>query len=171
MRVLTETGRPDVCAARMSSRARAGFLMSAAPQPLFSTARSGQPILISTPSNPMSAIILAAFSICSGTDVKSCATIGRSFSPYKNFFSNFFFPSGGASTNPSAEVNSVNITSGPPRQPGRGTFPSRAMSARNAASVTSSSGANAKKGFGSFRQKSFISPYYSVEARFETTLG
>ena len=121
--------------------------MSAAPAPCFSTLLSGQPIFMSTPSKPSFTASAAAFSIISGFEVKNCATIGRSSSEYTKSSRSFFFPFSGAKTRPSAETNSVHITSG---------FPYFAMIRRKAASVTSASGAKARIGFCSVCQKFFI---------------
>ena len=89
-------------------------------------------MLISMPSNLSSRASSAAFRICSGEEVKNCATIGRSASEYFKSIRSFALPSSGARARPSAETNSVNMTSG---------LPYLAIIARNAASVTSAMGA------------------------------
>src|SRR3989338_484145 len=97
--------------------------------------------------------------------------MGRSVSENASFARKRFCPASLANTSPSAEVNSVNITSGPPaRNASAGKLPleptpiSRppyfeyfAINRRNAASVTSSMGARAKNGRGSFVQKLLMS--------------
>src|SRR3989344_2177317 len=168
IRVLTETGirRPadsaPFFAARISSRASAGFWMSAAPHPCLSTSRAGQPMLMSNPSKPSSAQSRAPCSIYSGCAEKSCATMGRSFSKYSSFLSSFLFPSSFARTSPSAEVNSVYVTRG---MSGDAYF---AISWRNATSVTSSIGASTKKGRCNFSQKFFTQARYHNSSLFHS---
>ena len=142
-------GAPSL-AALTSSLASETFLISEAPAPCFSTLLSGQPMFISTPSKPSFAISSAAPFICSGEEVKNCATIGRSASLYSRSFKSFFLPASGARAKPSAETNSVHITLG---------FPYLAIMRRNATSVTSAIGAKTIIGRSSFCQKLFTSDF------------
>src|SRR3989344_7322992 len=174
-RVLIETGIfssvPSLAAAT-SSRAKAGFFISAAPAPCFSIVRSGHPILISTPSNPNARASAAARRIISGCAVKNWATIGRSLSVNERSRRSASLP---PKNKPSAETNSVHITSGPPtRNTSAGKlaldqspiscpphFEYFAIKRRNGASVTSAMGAKTKNGLCSVSQKPFIgTPYH-----------
>src|SRR3989344_1357396 len=149
MRVFTETGKLGApsFAARISALACSGFFIRLAPAPCFSTLLSGQPMLMSMPSKSNSAARTAAAFMCSGAAVKNCATTGRSASVYLRSSINLRFPSVPARARPSAETNSVHMTSG---------LPYLAMTRRYAASVTFAIGASAKMGFSSFSQKLFI---------------
>ncbi len=124
--------------------AMSGVFIIAAPAPCFSIERSGQPILISIPSKPSEATNFDASRIFSGCAEKSCATIGRSASVYSKSLCNTSRP---LLASPSAETNSVHVTSG---------LPYFAITRRKAGSVTSAIGASAKKGFGNFSQKLLV---------------
>ena len=82
MRVFTDTGRSPAPSrvASMISTARSGSRISAAPAFWRRTARSGQPMLMSTPSKPSSTASSAQRRNCSGTEPKNCAITGRSHS-------------------------------------------------------------------------------------------
>src|SRR3989338_2701650 len=136
---------PPFLAALIISRANFGFFIKAAPARCFSTDLSGQPILISRPSNFNFLQRVEAFLIFSGFDPNICAIIGLSFSPYLRLIKSLFLP---IEHRPSAETNSVQKTSG---------WPYLAMICRKAQSVTSAIGAKQKIGFLILSQKFRIS--------------
>src|SRR3989344_1828445 len=141
MRVFTEIGNPrePSLAARITSRASAGFFIIAAPAPCFSTDLSGQPMFISMPSKPRSLHNAAAPFLFSGRPPKIWATIGRSASLYFKSIKSFSRALGWAK--PSAETNSVKKSGG---------LPYLAFICLKAQSVTSAIGASANMGFFSY---------------------